>query len=518
MIKKLLLPILLIAAGLIGPGCKKNSSGPPSITGIRLIDPTKKDSLFTSAVPGTEIVIQGNNLDGAQKIFFNDTSAFFNPVYNTNSNIIVVIPNSAPTAAATASIPSTIRIITDHGTASYSFTLYLHKPAISSITFDNTGTFVTINGTDFQGISKITFPVPGNDTALSYTVNNTFTQIIAAIPPGSAFTDSLRVFCHYGTASFPYPPPMSISSVSNENAVAGTTLIINGTNLIGVKQVIFPGGIQGTNIQSVSVTQLSVTVPSGIASPDSLRIQGVLGNATAPQLFDSYITHLSPGYLCTFESPKASDNTGYLDWTGGYAQAPATNYPNATGSVALFSQGSPMQGRCQPGTQGNGGFIQLNAFPWVSNTGASVADYSLKFEIYVAKPWKAGAIWIMMGGWYGWHNYLARYAPWSTTADGVFQPSGWVTATIPLTQLLTVTGSGTSVLTPYNGGNFNSPNGDNNEWDFKTFPTGGVPANKFSDYPSTVLCFTITNDQTSPDIPANTLDIAIDNVRIVKGQ
>ena len=518
MIKKLLLPILLIAAGLIGPGCKKNSSGPPSITGIRLIDPTKKDSLFTSAVPGTEIVIQGNNLDGAQKIFFNDTSAFFNPVYNTNSNIIVVIPNSAPTAAATASIPSTIRIITDHGTASYSFTLYLHKPAISSIALDNSGTMVTINGTDFQGISKITFPVPGNDTALSYTVNKTFTQIIAAIPPGSAFTDSLRVYCHYGTASFPYPPPMIISSVSNENAVAGTTLTINGTNLIGVSQVIFPGGIQGTNLQSLSVTQLSVTVPTGITTTDSLKIQGVLGTATAPQLFDSYITHPSPGYLCSFDNQWGSDNQGFLGWTGGYEGAPAADFPNAAGGVGVFDQGSPMPGHTNPPSQGNAGFIQLNPFPWVSNTGASIDGYSLKFEIYVAKPWSAGAIWIMMGGWYNWHDYLARYAPWSTEESGTFQPSGWVTATIPLTQFVTVTGPGTSVMTAYSGGKFNSPNNDNNLWDFTTFPTGGSPASKFSDFPSTTLCFTLANDQASPDLPAGSLKIAIDNVRIVKGQ
>ncbi|GAC1400729.1 MAG: hypothetical protein NVSMB63_20080 [Sediminibacterium sp.] len=31
-------------------------------------------------------------------------------------------------------------------------------------------------------------------------------------------------------------------------------------------------------------------------------------------------------------------------------------------------------------------------------------------------------------------------------------------------------------------------------------------------------CFTIVNDQATPNIPANTLNIAIDNVRIVKGQ
>src|SRR5690349_7010661 len=134
MAKKLLIPFLIImAAGFIQLGCKKNSSGPPSITGIRIIDPANRDSLFTKAVPGTEIVIQGSNLDGAKEILFNDTSAYFNPVYNTNSNIIVVIPSSAPTAAANPTVPNVIKVVTDHGITSYSFTLYLPAPAISGI-------------------------------------------------------------------------------------------------------------------------------------------------------------------------------------------------------------------------------------------------------------------------------------------------------------------------------------------------------------------------------------------------
>jgi len=496
MLKKLLLPLLIIA-GLIQFGCKKNSSGPPTITGVRLIDTAKRDSLFTKATPGTEIVINGNNLDGLQAVYFNDTSAYFNPVYATGSHIIVVIPSSAPTAAANPTVPSNIRLVTDHGTATYSFTLYLPPPYITSIALDNSGTIVTINGGNFQGVKKITFPVAGNDTALSYTVNKDFNQIIAAIPTGAAFKDSLRVFCTFGTGSFPFPPPMIIKSVSNENAMAGSTITINGSNLIGVSQVTFPGGIPGTNLQTISVTQITVTVPPGITTPDSLRVEGVLGSVTAPQLFDSYLTHPSPGYLSTFDAQWNSDNQGFVGWTGGYAGAPVTAYPDATGSVAFLAQGSPMPGHTAPPSQGNAGFVQLNEVPWVSNTATSVAGYSLKFEVYVAQPWSAGAIWVMMGGWYNWHNYLARYAPWETAEGGVFQPSGWTTVTIPLTQLVSITG---------------------NAWDLSTFPTSGSPANKFSDYSSTALCFTIVNDQSSPDIPANTLNIAIDNIRIVKGQ
>ena len=160
-------------------------------------------------------------------------------------------------------MPSTIKVVTNHGTATYTFTLYLPPPVITSLSFDNSGKVVFINGSNFQGIKKITFPVSGTDTALSYTVNKTFTQIVAEIPPGAPFKDSLRVFATFGTGAYSYPPPMTITSVSNENGAGGTTITVNGTNFVGISQVIFPGNIQGTNLQ-VSVTQLKVTVPPGI--------------------------------------------------------------------------------------------------------------------------------------------------------------------------------------------------------------------------------------------------------------
>src|SRR5215211_7186669 len=216
---------LIIITGLV-ISCKKNDSGRgmPVITNVRSVDTTKRDSSFTQAVPGTLIVIQGNNFSGLQAVYFNDTLAYFNPSYATNNNIIVTIPATAQTKATIPTVPDVIKVVTDHGTTTYSFTLYLPPPLITSLTFDNSGTVVYINGSNFQGVKKITFPVPGNDTALSYTVNKTFTQIIAAIPPGTPFKDSLRVYATFGKGAFAYPPPMTITSVTNENAAGGTTI------------------------------------------------------------------------------------------------------------------------------------------------------------------------------------------------------------------------------------------------------------------------------------------------------
>lgn len=496
--KKLLIFLCIISVVILQFSCKKNdtSGGPPLITQVRSIDTLKRDSFFVKAIPGNLIVIQGNNLGGLKAVYFNDTSAYFNPAYATNTNIIVTIPASAQTIATNPKVPSILKLVTDHGTVSYSFTLYLPPPSISSLSFDNSGTLLYINGYNFQGLSKITFPIPGADTALSFTVNKTFTQAVAVIPPGVAFTDSVRIFTTYGSSAYSYPPPMGLTSLSNDNGGAGAVITITGSNLIGIQKVIFPGGINGTNITPINVTSFQVTVPAGITTSDYLKVVGALGTTASPQLFDTYLTR-PLGYLSTFTNQNAKDNTGFVGWTAGYADAPtsATNYPGATDGTGVLINLSPMGGNSAANNQGNTGLLQLNASPWVTDNTQAIDNYAMKFEIYVAKPWSAGEIWISVGGWYQWKNYTARYAPWETASGGIFAPGGWVTATIPLKQFITL-----------------------NEFYQTKWNPAGVPANTFNDFPYTAVAFLMTNDQAKPDIKANAISLAIDNVRIVKVQ
>jgi hypothetical protein len=494
--KKLLL-FVLIAGGLI-TSCKKNDSGSgtPVITQVRLVDTTKRDSTFKEAIPGTLIVIQGNNLGDLQSVFFNDTSAYFNPVYATNSNIIVTIPSTAQTMATDPKVPI-IKVVTSHGTATYAFKLYLPPPYISSISFDNSGKFVVISGGNFVGVQKITFPIPGaSDTALSFTVDKTGKIITAEIPPGTAMKDSLRVYCTFGSGAYSYPPPMSITAVSNENAAAGATVTITGTNLIGVDKVIFPGNNEGTNIQALSASQISVTVPSGISAPDSLRISGGLGNAVAPRIFDSYLTHPSPGYVSTFENQWNADNTGYTGWTATYRTAPNSNYPNSTGNFVSFTGDAPKVGSYN-WWWSNAMGMQSNALPWVANPStAKASDYLLKFEAYVNFDWKAGGVYITTKSSGGGNLY--EWAPWQTEPGNVYHPKGWVTVTIPLTS---ITGG------KYDGSTFWQYNPSGNSPSMVTNLTGNT---------GTDALFVYFTNFSGKDI--NGIDIAFDNFRIVKGQ
>ena len=107
---------------------------------VKKVDTTKRDSLFTQAVPGTLIVIEGNNFGGLQAVYFNDTSAYFNPSYVTSTNIIITIPSTAQTAATNPNVQNIIKVVTDHGTTTLFFQTLSASAFYISITFDNSGT------------------------------------------------------------------------------------------------------------------------------------------------------------------------------------------------------------------------------------------------------------------------------------------------------------------------------------------------------------------------------------------
>ena len=498
--RKIFLFLLLIGA-LTQFACKKNSnSGPPVVTDVRTPDPNLKDSTFTQALPGTLIVIQGHGFSGLQSVFFNDTSAYFNPVYATDNNIIISIPSSAQTAATNPGVPSTIRIVTNHGSTTYNFSLVLDAPFISAVSLDSTGTILTITGGNFVGVKKITFPVPGTDTALGYTVDTSHNTIIAKVPPGTPNKDSVRVYCTFGVGSFPYPPPSTIASVNNENAADGTTLTINGTNFIGITDVVFPGGVSGTNLQ-VTINKITVTVPTGLSSGDTLRVVGSGGTSTSPFVFDNWMSP-APGFQANFDaasqwSPPGAANP-YFGWDQGLQWIPIFNPPGTglANSTGGYVQINP-QGVQAPGEawyQDNASVTTDSGMIWTANpTTDPIGNYALKFECNV-QNWNIGAIWIgnlIPGTNYAW-TYCANFEPWKTAPGGTWSTNGWVTVTIPLTSFRTS--------------------------QYSLYAASGTPATKISQIMGSdghgKLMFVYANDGTA-NIPGGVFNMSIDNIRIV---
>ena len=70
--------------------------------------------------------------------------------------------------------------------------------------------------------------------------------------------------------------------------------------------------------------------------------------------------------------------------------------------------------------------VNLNVVQWVPQANLSdlVSSYSLKFEVYVNKPWQGGTVmikWADEGSW----AYMCRYEPWrKSPAINLLQPGG----------------------------------------------------------------------------------------------
>ena len=153
-----ILASLLIIVGVVAAvsSCKKDkNAGPPTISYVRVTNPTSSDSLLIGAGQGALIAIVGNNLQNVVQIWFNDQQALLTPSYITNTSIIVRVPSQIP-----SKITDTMKLIFSDGyVLRYKFEVQISKPVISSMLceFVNTGDVATIFGNYFYAPLTITF-------------------------------------------------------------------------------------------------------------------------------------------------------------------------------------------------------------------------------------------------------------------------------------------------------------------------------------------------------------------------
>ncbi len=347
-----------------------SGGGTPLIKQVRLVNPDKKDSTFVKALPGTLIVIQGENLQSVLKAYFNDYEAPFNAVYNTANNLIITIPADAPTEATKANVSNKIKLLTTHGETTFDFILL--------------------------------------------------------------------------------PPPPAIGSISNENALGGSTLTIYGTNFYLVQKIVFPGNIEVTNFTASSDgTSLSLTVPNNISTIGTLKVITKYGQSESIGIFG---LRKGASVLCNF------DDQNTFSW-GCNVGNDASKYPSNTGAFAVMEFSNV--GKGDFGWWNGGRSVNTNPVQWVaqSDLNASLDSYAVKFEIFVKEKWNAGSIFVIKD--YSW-NYVARYEPWKVGDKVVdVQTTGWQTVTIPLSQFKTKadgidgTGNPPASLVSLVGGNGN---------------------------------------------------------------
>lgn len=366
------LPALIcISLLVLFAACSKDESGssaPPVITGVSLLDSAHVDSTFSEALPGILVLITGQHLDGIVKVSFNGLDAYFNPTYNTSTHLIVTIPDKTPTEATDPDVPNQIYILTNHGEATYTFTIEI--------------------------------------------------------------------------------PPPSIAAISNENALAGDSLIVYGSSLWLIDKIVFPGGREVTDfIADDAGTRLGMIMPALGDDTGRLVIYAKYGNATSDGPLND---HQSGNVISNLTADWETGEKGIFNWA--YWGANRTTDPN------LF-----------PGTRGGylqnvfGGVGKEDAAWWNGNRSGNfnevpmftaaimteqASSYALKFEMSTKEPWTAGVNVLRFGD-----NYAFRFMPWSGADGGKFETKGqWRTITVPLSLFKTAadgvegTGAGAAVM------------------------------------------------------------------------
>jgi hypothetical protein len=329
--------------------------------------------------------------------------------------------------------------------------------------------------------------------------NNIIIRIPANAPTKATdpnVTSTLKVVTNHGTATYAFellaPAPV-ITSASNENAVAGETITLNGSNFYLVSQITFPGNIAVTQFTATpDGKKITVTVPAGITTAAPLQVVAQFGTGSSLFNFDNFNVP-GTGFLANFEN--GDSHMGWQYW-GGNQSNDATRFPNNTGYYIEIHPSSAINA-------GDGSWysdnraVMVSGSPWVANMSDPIANYALKFEMYVLSSWTSGSLMITTSAQINppsntnW-AYLARYAPWQSAASGDAKTSGWVTVSIPLTTFLSTNNGG------YNATGTTAPN--------FTALMGGT---------SSVIQIMLYNDGTTT-LPA--FDAAFDNVRIEKVQ
>ena len=326
--KSIVMLLLLAVCSLSMVSCKDDdsSSGQPEITGVRVCDPEKADSLFTKSSQGQVIAIIGRNLGGIQKIYINDQSVGFSTTMNTDHSVIVTVPSESDGFVLTAfdsSLKDEIRIETDHGTATYAFKVLGAAPVLSRIQGAyprQAGDVLNIYGLNLYSIESIYFTdvtyeeltttewteVPGNHTVVSdYKVveqkrylnnyqNYEVSSQLQITTPDLPFSEGTLVMeCAAGTVFIPYskvPGKPAISSVNTDMPMIGSDLVIKGRDFVQVESVSYGDVTLTASEFTVADTEDTIIVPftkkpsEGSAAVLTVTTPG--GTATMERFYD----------------------------------------------------------------------------------------------------------------------------------------------------------------------------------------------------------------------------------------
>ncbi len=211
----------------------------------------------TNGLPNSTVTITGANFLGATDVSFNGIAATtFN--VSADSQINATVPATASTGPISVSTPG--------GSVTSSVPFYL-PPRLTSFTpaTGTVGTSVTLAGTNFTGVSSVTF-AGANSTTIVAPVTSLSAQQMTVLVPTNAISGLLTVTTPGGViasaGNFTVTP--RVDSFSPLLGPVGTTVTVRGYSFTNATFVRFNGVNAG--FSSVTDTQLVAVVPPGAST------------------------------------------------------------------------------------------------------------------------------------------------------------------------------------------------------------------------------------------------------------
>lgn len=267
-----------------------------------------------SGIKGTAVTIRGENFTGTTSVKFGNIPASSFTI-DSATGITAII---AEGESGDVSVTNSYGTATKPGFIFNGPIIYSFSPMVA-----NTGSTITITGTNFTGATQVSF---GATPAASFTVVSA-TTITAIVGAGSG--GSVAITTPNGIATLPgfvFGKP-TITSIIPLSGPVGSTVIITGTNFspVSAENIVFFGAVKA-EVTAAASTHLAVIVPSGASYQP---VSATVGNLTA---FSSL------PFSVSFVADNPTITTSSFEVVGDYGSGA---YPSAISLSDLNDDGKP---------------------------------------------------------------------------------------------------------------------------------------------------------------------------------
>ncbi|WP_037317031.1 glycan-binding surface protein [Salegentibacter sp. Hel_I_6] len=156
----------IVLLGLLVMACSNDDEdedgGEVVVNAIYLqdVDSEVQDREVSFARLGQLLRLEGSGFTGMRRIYINGFETSFNPVYVSETSMLIRVSGDTPTIEAEEDVRNTIRLVKDNSEATIEFEIRSSAPGINKIshTLPNPGEEITVYGTGLIEVNRVVFP------------------------------------------------------------------------------------------------------------------------------------------------------------------------------------------------------------------------------------------------------------------------------------------------------------------------------------------------------------------------